>query len=147
MACRAKQADMGEVVPGRMFYYLMRVKREVRGLPVSGRRAWQCGRACAALVLHHRGKKRRNRARDNEAFGDNAQSQGLNFCDSFIAVLPVAENAAERGHFSQPAGVDFLFEFDRKRHAGTVTFGEAGQQRVAAGRVCNEKGSTFREDY
>lgn len=77
-----------------------------------------------------------------EAFGDDAKRQGLNFCDRLVAILAIAEDTAEGGHFSEPASVVFLFEFNRKRHVCTVTFAEVGQQGAGRDPVRNRSGAT-----
>ena len=66
-----------------------------------------------------------------EAFGNHAESQGLNSRDSFIAVGTVAHDAGQRWHFGQPPAVILALKLDRKGHLGTVTSGHAVQQAAA----------------
>ena len=60
-----------------------------------------------------------------EAFGDNSECERLNPRDGFVAVRAIAHHASQSGYFGEPAAVAFAVEFNRKRHAGTVTSGSA----------------------
>jgi hypothetical protein len=65
-----------------------------------------------------------------EAFGDDAEGEGLNTGHGVVAVAAVAQDARQGRHFGQPPPVLFALEFDGERHAPNVPFGQQPNKRL-----------------
>jgi hypothetical protein len=64
--------------------------------------------------------------------GDHTQSEGLHLCESFPAVLTVAEHARKARHLGQPAAIGFGFELYGEGHGSIVPLGRLPNKHPTA---------------